>query len=277
MNLSLDAAILTICNAAVTTTKRGKPRPWRPEEDAFFEEHTGRLSYAQIGERLGRTPEAVKVRFTRMGLTAASKLPGYLTANRTAALLGLDAHKVVSWIEHGILPGERMPFAGRPMWRVSLMRLKMWLVKPTSWVYIKPERIKSAHIRRLVLLAQKRWGDEWLSTKQAANLLHCTPSNIHNQIMLGKLPGFQARYIGGRHDGQTWAYWFVRRSDVENYHITRGKGSNRKLFKWPARADEFLIRQVAAGKMKTEIAKMMGWHIQKVHYRIRLLKEAGKL
>jgi hypothetical protein len=174
------------------------------------------------------------------------------------------------------MPGERVPYeSNKPMRRVSTIQFKLWLVRPTSWIYFKANRIKNPSLRRLVELAQKRWGDEWWSTTEAALHLGCTPDDIDRQITIGKISGIQLR--SGRRMTQRWAYWYVRRSDVEKLVVRKGKGArgyDREDY-WTDRSDAFLLRARASGKTWAEIGRMMKWPEKRCSYRWCILKKRG--
>jgi hypothetical protein len=257
-----------------TNQGRAKARPWTQADREFYEANVGILSYAEIAAQLGRSPEAIKVFFTRRKLTPMTKVPGYLTAQKVSGMLGLDAHKIVTRMDEGIMPGEKLPSdSSRFIYRVSLVGLKMWLVRPTTWIYIRPELIKHESLRRLVQLAMARWGDEWMNTVQAAEYLGCTHENIVTQIERGKLPGVRADFKGGRSKKQHWGLWYVKKSDLVGYTIGRGKGGTQKLYHWPEGADRFLLWARAKGWTWKVIGRMMKWTPQRVSYRYSLLQK----
>ena len=148
---------------------------------------------------------------------------------------------------------------------------KRWLIRPTSWVYFDVKNIKNGAIRRLVELAQTRWDDEWITMRQAADLMKRNTEDIRRQIRLGKLYGYHA--IGmDRKRVFGWVYWYVRRSDIENLVIPLGQGNVKK--NWSDRADAFLLRARDELHLEfTVIAPMMKWHTKQVYYRYQRLKE----
>lgn len=246
-------------------------RKWTQAEDDFYWENAGSMSYDEMAKRLGRTPAAVKCHFTRRGFPAGSKMAGWLTAQKVAEMLSIDPHKTVTWIRLGILPGELMFFKEREIHRISLIRFKMWLVKPEHWIYFDARKIKNLALRSLVLRAQQRWEDEWWSTRQVADYLGVDGKDVLRQIEIGKIHGIQARHKGGR-DQAGWSFWYVRKSDAIILHIPRGKGANRRNYHWPEGADRFLIRARSQGLEWSTIARMMKWGQKRCKYRYHLLK-----
>lgn len=258
-------------------SKSQYPQRWTEAEDQFYLEHIGHMSYEEIAAALGRSVTGVVIRARRKGLPKATRMFGYLSANQVAILLGIDNHKPPAWIDAGIMPGERIASEEGIIRRVSLVQFKMWLIRPKSWVYFRVTRIKNEYLRRLVQLAQSRWGDEWLTTKQAADLRGCTVQDILQQIVNGKLVGYQPPLVSGRHFNRRWAYWFVRKSHVLRVQIVKGKGGpGHPDFAWSTRADAFLLRARAEGKSYYEIGRMMKWHWQRVRYRLQCLEREGK-
>lgn len=251
-------------------SKTTKSAPWTSEEDAFLRENRPYQTIEEIAERLGRSRDAIKVRAGRIGAVSPRHAPGYLSGNQIAKLLGVDSHKPPCWIDLGILPGESFPYQGQMKRRVKISVFKRWLIRPTSWVYIDVKRIKNSSMRRLVELAQERWGDEWLSTRQAADLRGYETEDILRQIKLGKLTGYQA--VGfDRRRVFGWARWYCLRSEVERIEIQKGKGKPgvSRIFTPPA--DEFILRAKAAGLQHDEIARMMKRTKKQVEYRYRRL------
>ncbi len=252
-----------------------KPR-WSREEDEYIRSNRQYMSLAQIAKVLGRSEIAVKVRATRIGAPAPRHTPGYISGNKIAHLLGVDSHFPSCWIDLGIIEGELFPYEGRINRRVQEVTFKRWLVKPTSWVYFDVRNIKNIHVRQLVELAQANWGDEWLSTRQAGNILGCDPKDVYQQIKMGRIYGFRA--IGkGRERVFRWAHWYVLRSQIEGLVIPRGKGMNRHPVV-SARADAFIIHaRDELGLTFVEIAKLMKWkNPNSVNYRYKKLKGLSK-
>ena len=256
-------------------SKTTRSATWTAAEDAYLWANRPYLTIKDIAERLGRSEDAIKVRTTRIGVTTPRHAPGYISGNQIARLLGVDSHKPPCWIDLGILEGEAFPYPGPQLKRrVKISVFKRWLIRPTSWVYFDVKRIKNSSIRRLVELAQERWGDEWLSTRQAAYLRGYETEDILRQIKLGNLTGYQA--VGfDRRRVFGWARWYCLRSEVERIEIPKGKGKPGISRIFTKRADEFILRAKAAGLRNEEIARMMKRTKKQVEYRYqRLMREA---
>lgn len=264
-----------IARPAAQKSKAPPPR-WTKDEEQFYLDHLAIMTMEQIGVALGRTTNAVKIHAVRKGLLSHRKVPGYLTTHQVAVLLGVDSHTPPGWVDHGIMPGERIPYTNSVTRRVSIIQFKLWLVRPTSWIYFDAKRIRNASLRRLVQLAQARWGDEWWTTRQAGDYLGCNPTDVHRQIKLGHCPAVRARLLSGRNVDQVWAYWYLRRSDAVKLVIYKnGKGTpgtDRTDAGWSPRADAFLLRARAEGKSYSAIGRMMKWNVGRVWYRYNLLK-----
>ncbi len=250
------------------TIKHEKKRVrWTPEEDRFLIENSATMSLNEIAEALGRSRYGVHIRRKKLDAVAPRHAPGYLSCNQIAKILGVDSHKPPTWVDLGILEGEAFPYDFGPLKRrVKINTFKRWLIRPESWVYFKADRIRVGHLRRLVQLAQARWGDEWWNTNQAAAYHGVSNKDILRQVKLGKISGVRAIGID-RVRNPGWAYWFVRRSEVEKLVLYFGKGKGRELVAWSPRADDFILRARAEGKMFKEIARMMKWSQRRVEYR----------
>jgi len=245
---------------------------WTTEEDDFIRANIGRMGILGVADALGRGENAVKIHIIRKGLPHPSRVPGWLTANQVANLLGHDSHKICRWIDEGMMPGEHCAWSIRTIRRVRIYELKAWLIRPETWIYIDAKKITQPGLRRLVQLAQARWGDEWWSMRQAADYSGTTPSDLHRQIHIGRLKGIQSKNLGGR-DQATWSFWYARRSDVVRLVIPKGKGSGHQVYNWSPKADAFLLKARAAGKSYVEIGKMMNWPAKRVTYRAFLLSQ----
>lgn len=241
-----------------------KAPPWTDEQDQFLRDHIGWLTDQQIGEALGRTAIAIKLRRQRdLRLPCASKMPGYLTGNGVAAALGVDIHTVTKLIDRGILPGRILPGERniRVVRRITLLR---WAVNPMNWPYFQAWRrdIPDAHIRRLITRQLQRWDDEWLTPQQAADLHGVEHTDVNRYIRAGKLWGIQ------------WGNWWLLRSVVcaPGVIFYKGKGTAQKAFSgWGDRADTFIIR-ARTQKMKVkDIAARMKQPQKSVEYRVKVL------
>jgi hypothetical protein len=254
-----------------------KHQAWTEEEEQFYLENAGKLSLEDIASALGRTENAIKCHWFKKGLPPPTKQPDYLTTHQIAVLLGVDSHKTPTWVDQGILPGAKIPGFTQPIRRVKWIHFKMWLVRPTSWVYFDVQKIKNASLRRFVQVAQQRWGDEWWTTRQVADYHGCLPQDIKRFIKRGELPAFRAIGMGGRAKDQYWAYWFVKRSDALNLKIKR-KSNPAETWEtkaWSQRADDFIRRMRAEGKKYSDIARMMKWSVKQVEYRALCISDTG--
>ncbi|MBE3038015.1 MAG: hypothetical protein IMZ62_04285 [Chloroflexi bacterium] len=247
---------------------------WTTEEDAYVFENRGCLALAEIGARLGRSANAVKVRGYRIQAATPRRTPGYVSGNQIAQILGVDSHIPPAWIERGILEGEVIPYNQSRVWRrTTWPAFLRFLIRPSSWVYFKVEKIKNPRLRRLVELAQAKWGDRWLTTRQAADLRGCELDAIQTAILHGRLHGYQAGSID-RLRVWAWAHWFVLRSEVERLTLPWGCDKGRTI-QWSPRADTFIIRACKEKISYEDMARMMKWPRKRVEYREKLLRRKG--
>jgi hypothetical protein len=247
---------------------------WTPEEDAYVFENRGRLALAEIGARLGRSANAVKVHGYRIQAATPRHTPGYVSGNQVAQILSVDSHIPPAWIERGILEGEVIPYNQSRVWRrTTWPAFLRFLVRPKSWVYFKVEKIKNPRLRRLVELAQAKWGDRWLTTRQAADLRGCELEAIQNAILHGRLHGYHAGSTD-RLRVWAWAHWFVLRSEVERLTLPWGCNKSHKIL-WSPKADAFIIRACREKIAYEDISRMMHWPIKRIQYRVLLLRRQG--
>lgn len=256
---------------------RKNGRSWTRSEIEFMHQNIGGLGYDGIALALNRSAVSVKVKQVRAGVRAPSRQQGWIVANKISKIMNVDAHKIVGWIDQGLIKGEIIP-GFRAIRRVKIVVFKMWLVKPESWVYFDADKIQNHHLRRLVKLAQGKWGDRWLSTSEAAAIKNCENADIIRYIKLGRIYGFKASNMSGRHPNQTWTHWFVRESDLQNLIVYKnGKGIQAPRVTWTAAADAFILRCRERGLYWREIAAMMKIDQSRLQYYGReLVKNSAK-
>lgn len=237
---------------------------WRPEETEFVRRNLGPMTYEEIGEALGRTGHAVKIRKTRERIPAPSKRPGYLTGHQVAKLFRVDIHSVMLWHERGIMQFEVLP-GERGILNVHIRTVYRWAVQPRNWIYFIARRVRDAHLRRLVELAQERWGDEWWTVGQVTAYHGLTDGLVQRHIQKGLLPAVR------------WGNWWVRKSDAVNYEFHSGKNRYKAYCKkYSPRADAWILRaRDELGMSYPQIAARMkgDWTHQQVRYRYQQLKE----
>jgi hypothetical protein len=218
---------------------RFEPNPdtWKPGEDRFLEQNLGWLSLAEIGEALGRSENAVKLRRRRLGLPAPSKHPNILTTQKIAEALGVDPKAAMRWVDEGILPGRRLPMERviRVVRRTTFLR---WFINPRNWVYFSHgKNIRDPHLRRLFELKRERWGDEWWSTGQVAEYHGVDHRLVNKYVHDGKLPpGAIVK----------WNNWWILRSAAVNLRFYTGKG-NAPSREWAEGFDAFVALARAVG------------------------------
>ena len=98
---------------------RLKEPPWTERDLRILRGSIGRVPLKQIATRLGRTPTAVKIKAQRLGVR--KKGEGY-TQGALCTGLGIDHHKVDSWVDRGWLVGTR-----RESKRTARQGGKAWL------------------------------------------------------------------------------------------------------------------------------------------------------
>ncbi len=233
---------------SVPATVVSRSPKWTEDEDAFLRANLDLMSDEEIGQCLGRTAVAVRLRWKRdLGLTSRSKGNNEITAEQIAIGLGVDSKAVHRWIDQGFLPGRRLPLKTviRVVNRTTLLR---WVMTPRNWVYFKPARVglkREARtkavdwawwkkVRRLLDLRRAQWNDEWWTSGQVA---------AHHQVD-HRLVCLHAS--DGRLPAVKWNNWRIRKSDAVSHRFYVGKGNNWKGV-FTERADCFLLLARAVG------------------------------
>ncbi len=245
--------------------RAGGSMPWSADEDAVLRQSLGCMSEREIAARLGRSITAVHLRWKRdLRLPAPSKTPGTLTGRRAADLLGVGMHLMSYFVDRGMVPGRLMP-GDRKIRLIEYADLLRWSVNPEHWIYFKPERVRDAHIRRMIDLRRDRWGDEWWTTRRAADYHGVQVVNYDGRRNVNDLPA--------------WSYWFVCRSEVMAAKFYRGKGSamamanGQRKGALPAEARAFMLLARGAGLPYKAIAGMMHLKTKRVEYTVCTIEQ----
>jgi hypothetical protein len=211
---------------------------WRPEEFAYLRQWHGLMPVHQLAKNLGRSEYSVLIKRRRLGLTGVHLWDNIYTSSTFADALGLDRKtgwkllfytpRMIDksqprtvykpdgrplWVVYGLcdVPERRLPTVelyegNEPMLAVYKQRLRVWLANPLNHWFLtgdRAHRIVDAELRQIVLTAQKNWGDEWLTTGQAVELVHLTFRSINSWIKRGWLPS-AIRY----------GNWWILRSEL---------------------------------------------------------------
>lgn len=188
---------------------------WTPEELDYLVSMSDKMTSGEIAVELGRTETAVSVKRKRLHLPEMSTArTEYYTANYISELMGLDAHKICWWIDHGLLEGRLQP-GDRKIRLVKRIRFICWVTNPENWIYFNPRRMADPDLARLMNKRADRWGDEWWPSRWVADYHHVDTKYVMTHIKRGLLPGVQVKMsLGGRHEDPAWLNWFVKKSDA---------------------------------------------------------------
>jgi len=271
-------AVLASRGAAVVrsvkkeTSVSNRTNTWTEEEDRFLQDNLGRMPLDELTKSLGRSANSLKLRSVRKGYTPPTKVSGWISANKAGELLGLDSHTVPNWFRLGVIPGRYACTKNADIIMINLDDLKFWATRSRHWPYFKVDRMPPGHLRWLVEKAQARWGDEWLTTAQVAEMHGLKDAKaVLMDIKHGRLPAIQCRHIDGRGKG-TWAHWFVRKSDALAYqHPSRSDA--RKSTWYTDQADAYLRNLVADGRTSAQAARLMKQNEKYLAYRMSKIRK----
>lgn len=218
LNFNLTALITNSLKVGMAQAPSRKAPRWSEKDINRVRELLPFYSPKMVGKMLGRSEDAIKIIRQRQHIKASSKSEGWLSANRVRLLLGMpDARPVIGWVKKGLVLGHQV--VGDDTWMVHEISLRRWIVSPISWLYFDTEHIQDPHLARLVELAQQKWGDEWLMTRQVADLKGTTTRQVGQTIFRRMLPAVHIVGKDGRHENGKWAFWGVKRSDAEAWQF----------------------------------------------------------
>ena len=259
-------------NGVQVVGKARKTSRWTEAEDQFLRENHGILSEEEIGSYLGRTKTGVRIRWKReLHLPAPSRAPDVYTSNLAAKLIGVDSHKITHFCDTGLIPcriwGERR------MRLINRTAFRVWVVNPKNWIYFDWRKIPDRHLRKLCRLRNKRWGDEWMTSYQVAQMHGVDVKDVQRLAYRGELPAVQTEAsLCGRHKDRVWANWFVLRSDAEQARFYKGKGSRRAIEFSPAAEKWMLKARFELGWTYDRINRSMGSKVVREVIRAHILK-----
>lgn len=140
--------------AQILGLSRTKERPWSERETAYLESNLHRLSLPVLARKLGRSITAVALKAKRLGIRKIDE--GY-TARSLAQAFGVDDHKVVHWVELGLLKASRRN-SGRPrdMYFISDQEVKRFVTTYPSEFDLR--RVEQVWFIDLIAgIRRKRW------------------------------------------------------------------------------------------------------------------------
>lgn len=149
--------------------RRVKELPWTEAELAILRERYGRISPRKIAKELGRTPDAVHIKATRLKLHARKRR---LTPRTIGQLMHICSKQVKRWIDKGWLKAEVVHKKPKTMHAVMIDDLVECLkAHPEAW---DARRCPDLHLK-LGLKAKRSWGaaDDrpiWLKDKLADDI-----------------------------------------------------------------------------------------------------------
>lgn len=119
--------------AAKLGIMRQKSPPWTPGELERLEKLIHRHSAPQVAKKLHRSPNAVKIKATRLKLDLRLRFDWY-TKRDVCEIVGEDHHKVQKWIDSGELKatwhnGRQPSRKGMAMWHIEATDLKEFIIK----------------------------------------------------------------------------------------------------------------------------------------------------
>ena len=268
-----------LAESIVMHTQRRLPSPaparWSDRELEILRAGLGYMSEEEIAQCLpGRSVVAVKLKRQRTAMPATSKAAGWLTATSAMRnIISLSDQRIISgWVRKGLVQGH---FQGqRDICMVHEISLRRFIVSPANWVYFDPDKVIDPGLRRLIAIQKQRWQDEWLTTRQAADLLGIKDvKEILRNIQLGRIQGVKLVNKDGRtslHKEPAWSYWMVRKSEALKLKRYR---YGEAISAFTDQADTFIILATAIGLSAARISRLVGINNTSVSKRLQYLMD----
>ncbi|MGC4098949.1 MAG: hypothetical protein QM706_17710 [Nitrospira sp.] len=270
----------SLADSIVLHTQRRLPSPaaarWTTQELETLRAGLGYTSEEEIAQRLpGRSVVAVKLKRQRTAMPATSKATGWITATSAIRMIiNLSDQRIVSsWVRKGLILGHFIQ-GQRNVCMVHEVSLRRFIVSPANWVYFNPDKVIDPGLMRLIAIQKQRWQDEWLTTRQAADLLGIKDvKEILRNIQLGRIQGVKLVNKDGRknlHDEPAWSYWMVRKSEALKLKRYR---YGEAISAFTDQADTFIILAAAIGLSAARISRLVGINNTSVSKRLQYLMD----
>jgi len=166
---------------------RGKT--WTPAEVDFLATNLYRIGFEAAAAHLGRSPYGVRifVRRTKNRINGPARDPRNLTAEKVGNMLGIDPKIVHRWDTIGILKFQRLTQLGMVR-TITSEDFAAWVLDTDNWVYFQIEKVLHAPLRDMLSQKREEWGDDWLTARQAADILGITTHELADQGNKGRIP-----------------------------------------------------------------------------------------
>jgi len=132
-----------------------KKKTWSPREKEKLVEWFPCYSPSTIARRLKRSVNSVVVKSKKMGLHRKDR-NGWYTQRETADILGVDQHKVQSWMDNGVLAASR--HNGKSpgcMWHIKEDDLRNFIIRYT--LELQGRRIDIIQVVAILVKNRKLW------------------------------------------------------------------------------------------------------------------------
>lgn len=177
---------------------------WRQSELAYLRQWHGRVSTQELARSLGRTEASIEVKVTRLGLISPVHWPNIWTTSTFALALGQDRSLTCYQMKRGILPAVTLYWGNAPMLAIYKRRFEQFVTNPLNWyIFWDMSRWADPKLCELRDKTAAAWGDKWLTTGEAGQLVNVVSDTIKRWIYEGLLPS-----------SRKYANWRVLQSEV---------------------------------------------------------------
>lgn len=258
--MSHEILIDHLVEKASLTCAPNRSEEWTDDEIAQLREGCAALmTDMELAISLGRSEIAIHLKRERLGIPTVRNTPGWMSANKVRMRLGMnDCRSIIGWIRKGLVLGRSLPL-GNTCWMLHEISLRRFVTRPENWPYFDADKVRDPHLRKLIELAKQRWDDEWLTTRQAADLAgHGDIRKVNLFIRLGRLEAVETYDKDGRQSVNkrpAWAHNYVRKSQVLSTRWERGHGE--AALKLTENGLAWIKQALAMGWKATWIARSM--------------------
>jgi len=177
---------------------------WRRNEIVHLRQWHGRVSFAELARSLNRTEVSVELKAKRLGLSSPVHWSNIWTTSTFAVALGQDRSLSCKQLKQGIYPVTTLYWGNEPMLAIYKRRFEQFVSNPLNWwLFFDMTRWVDPDLCAVRDRTAAAWGDKWLTTGEAGQLIGVGHGTVKRWIYEGLLPS-----------SRKYANWRVLQSEI---------------------------------------------------------------
>lgn len=176
-------------------------RYWTREEESLLVSFYGRMPIDDVCQKLARGRNSVQIHAKRIGLTCSASWEWLYPVVRLAGVFGVVDKAVYRYWrrEERPLPCNLYYMGNQGFPATTYRQLLAWLRDPMNWYGLDLDKLTDRRLQDVVAHVGAHWGDRWLTSGEAADLIFYSPAGFQKLRRQGRIRGY-------RH-GNYWFLW----------------------------------------------------------------------